>query len=278
MKLLVMSDLHAERCPFAVPADVTFDVAVLAGDVHSPGRLVAQKLRSPTRIPEKPIVLVAGNHEYYGGVLHEECGLMQRQALCHDINFLDGNQVVIGGVRFLGCTLWTDFMLRISQPVPKTPGLLVSDQEQGLLHSGQYVEDYRRIQIQHQSPHMFGGGAVPLKPADTLLIHQRERQWLLAQLSTPLDGPTVVVTHHAPHRNSLAPKFAAEWYATAFVNELPDEFFKVPVLWVHGHTHTSFDYRVGNCRVVCNPRGYLASDGSFENSAFDPSFVVEIET
>lgn len=29
-----------------------------------------------------------------------------------------------------------------------------------------------------------------------------------------------------------------------------------PMLWVHGHTHEAFDYRIGNTRVIVNPRAY----------------------
>ena len=46
-------------------------------------------------------------------------------------------------------------------------------------------------------------------------------------------------------------------------------------LWVHGHTHDSFDYRVGATRVVCNPRGYVR-DGVQENAHFDPALVVDV--
>ncbi|WP_436316973.1 hypothetical protein [Variovorax sp. LjRoot84] len=64
-------------------------------------------------------------------------------------------------------------------------------------------------------------------------------------------------THHPPHHGSLAQHYAEDWVSGAFVIELPEAFFDVPVLWVHGHTHQSFDYRVGSCRVLCNPRGYV---------------------
>ena len=46
-------------------------------------------------------------------------------------------------------------------------------------------------------------------------------------------------------------------------------------LWIHGHTHDSFDYRLNGTRVVCNPRGY-AKDGANENPLFDAGFVIEI--
>ena len=33
-------------------------------------------------------------------------------------------------------------------------------------------------------------------------------------------------------------------------------------LWIHGHTHDSFDYVVNGTRVVCNPRGIRAEMAS----------------
>ncbi|BEP38497.1 hypothetical protein GmRootV59_54220 (plasmid) [Variovorax sp. V59] len=61
-----------------------------------------------------------------------------------------------------------------------------------------------------------------------------------------------------------------------FVNEMPIEFFQEPVLWVHGHTHDSFDYQVGGRRVACNPRGYMNWHGKFENRDFNPGLVIEV--
>jgi hypothetical protein len=41
----------------------------------------------------------------------------------------------------------------------------------------------------------------------------------------------------------------------------------------HGHTHSSFRYKIGECRVVCNPRGYFPME---INPNFDPNFEIEI--
>ena len=42
-------------------------------------------------------------------------------------------------------------------------------------------------------------------------------------------------------------------------------------LWIHGHTHTVFDYVVSGTRIVCNPRGYPK-----EPTGFRPDFVVTV--
>lgn len=278
MKLLVLSDIHTEHHPFELAPGLDFDVAILAGDIGSPGSGAPQKMRGAMRFPTKPILWIAGNHEYYERELQHEAKLMRTAAKSQDIHFLDSDAIVIDGVRFLGCTLWTDFKLRISMPgLPDEPEILVSDWERGMRQSGRYVADYSSIRNE-RSRRVGVLGRERLHPMDTLKMHRRQRRWLLQQLSMPFAGPTVVVTHHAPHRNSLAPKFAMEWLSTAFINELPPEFFEVPVVWVHGHTHTNFDYQVGRCRVVCNPRGYMNWHGDLENPNFDPELVVEIDT
>lgn len=76
----------------------------------------------------------------------------------------------------------------------------------------------------------------------------------------------------------MASAYATDWVSGAFVSELPEEFFEVPVLLIHGHTHASFDYWIRNCRVVCNPRGYmLRRNGQVpEKESFDPALVVEV--
>jgi len=174
--------------------------------------------------------------------------------------------VVIGDVRFLGCTLWTDFELRID--MAKGPR---SDRAHAIATAQQAMADYRTIGWQDR------GTPRRLTPHDTLRLHQQHRAWLQLRLAEPFDGPTVVITHHGPHRGSLAPRFAADWVSAAYLSELPPSFFQVPSLWLHGHTHSSHDYRVGQCRIVCNPRGYqTAAMPRPENSAFRADFVVAL--
>lgn len=285
MKLLVLSDLHLEFSDLALPGGLAFDVAILAGDIVCPGsQAIAWARRSPALRCAKAVVLVPGNHEYYDRVMQDELALMRNEAepaRNPPIHVLDCDRVVIAGVRFLGCTLWTDFELRID-----TAEGPVSEPSRGIAAARRSMLDYRTIELAGTEPAHAASvirkhalATRKLTPEDTLALHHTHRAWLARALAEPFDGPTVVVTHHGPHRASLAPRFANDWVSTAFISELPASFFDVPVLWVHGHTHTSFDYRVGHCRVLCNPRGYQAGQMVRpENIRFDPGLVVHVHT
>ncbi|MEJ8850820.1 metallophosphoesterase [Variovorax rhizosphaerae] len=273
MKLLILSDLHVEFEEFRLPKDLDYDVAILAGDIHSPGRLVAPWARA-TEFLQKPVIHVAGNHEYYDCQLENEQEAMRAASAEHGVHFLDCDEVVIDGVRFLGCTMWTDFALRIDvRGLPGKPARRISNRDRGMSEVGRALNDFRliwRSVVDGQE----SGDNRRLKPIDTLQIYRAHRSWLRRKLAEPFVGRTVVVTHHAPHRGSLAPRYADDWVSTGFVTEMQDEFFEVPALWAHGHTHDSFDYSVGNCRVVCNPRGYVRWTGAAENKSFDAAMVV----
>jgi len=267
MKLLILSDLHLEFAPFYPPQDIEADVVVLAGDISRPGHEVPLWTRRPSVFQHQEVIFVAGNHEYYGTDLQQERIQTLVEAMTSNMHFLDPGQVVLSGVRFIGATLWTDFALRVRAPVRAgQAGPLLADVNRAMEFAARSLNDFRLIQ---NNDDVFS-------PGQALALHWSEREYLLQTLRMPFDGPTVVVTHHAPHRSSLATRYQDDWLSPCFVSELPDEFFEVPRLWIHGHTHTSFDYRVGGCRVLSNPRGYPRAAKSFENPQFDPTLVIEL--
>ena len=74
----------------------------------------------------------------------------------------------------------------------------------------------------------------------------------------------------------IHPRFADSLLNACFVSDASRLLRADRVsLWIHGHTHDSFDHLVNGTRVVCNPRGY-ARGGVNENPAFDASFIVEV--
>lgn len=111
MKALILSDLHLEFAPFEPAPDLEFDVVILAGDIHSPAKRAVQWAADTFR--GKSVVYLPGNHEYYDGRLDTTLAEARRAADGSNVHVLDGDELVIDGVRFLGATLWTDFALAI---------------------------------------------------------------------------------------------------------------------------------------------------------------------
>jgi len=82
------------------------DVVILAGDIARPAEAIAW-----ARGFAKPVLCVPGNHDFYGGSIPSTVHQLKQLCDRSDIHGLDNDEAVIGGVRFLGATLWTDFLL-----------------------------------------------------------------------------------------------------------------------------------------------------------------------
>lgn len=276
MKIAVYSDLHLEFWRpgqgFGPPVGLEADVVVLAGDISRPGTRAVQAATELFRSgqgqgPHPELVLVPGNHEYYRCELAAERAAMQKAAQVAGVHLLDKACTVLHGVRFIGATLWTDYELPV-----KVGSQWLSRRERAMRVAGRSLNDHRFIDLETDE------GRRTFLPQDALELHRQERAFILGQLQQPFDGPTVVVTHHLPRLESVVERYQADWLSPAFASRLPDDAFQVPSLWIHGHTHDSLDYRVGNCRVVCNPAGYPRpmSPNGLENDRFDTALVVEL--
>ena len=249
MKLNILSDLHLSVGWLDRPRNDA-DVVVLAGDIARPRESVAWALGF-----DKPVLYVLGNHEFYGGSIEGTADELKRLCAGSHVHVLDDDETVIDGVRFLGSTLWTDFML---------------------FGDGDAAAQRWRVRATScaiSAASGTGGATSALfTPEDSAALFERHADWLDRRLDAAHAGPTVVITHHAPSRQSIHPRYAESLLNACFVSDaehLVDG--DRAQLWIHGHTHDSFDYSLHGTRVVCNPRGY-AKAGVNENPRFDPDF------
>ncbi|HQX58813.1 MAG TPA: metallophosphoesterase [Burkholderiaceae bacterium] len=254
MKIALMSDLHLSVQPMVAP-HIDADVLVLAGDLHRPAGAIAWA----RQFGATPTLFVAGNHEFYGADLIGTMHALRTQAEGSSVRVLEQDVWYHQGVRFLGCTLWSDYRLFDS----------AEQREQGLQQAAAMVRDFSRIRVAADFDDLF-------TPAVAQLLFDRSVAWLERQLAVPHQGPTVVITHFAPSRGSIATRFVGSPLNACFVSDLQAQIERwQPALWLHGHVHDSCDYQIGHTRVVANPRGY-APKGVVENPRFDPSLVIEL--
>ena len=252
MKLQIFSDLHADVArPRAISVAPDIDAVIVAGDICEGAESGFARLRQIVPM-QLPIIMVMGNHEYYRRHLASELAAARLAAPLYGVHILENDIVTMGDVRFIGCTLWTDYAL-------------YGDPQRAMQAAAHGLNDHRRINWSKRPWRRFG-------PQEAWRLHQQSRAFIETTLATPFEGPTVVVTHHAPHPRSVHPRYQSNLLNAAYASDLTEviETGK-PTLWIHGHTHHGFDYRVGATRIVCNPNGY-----GVENDGFNPALVVEI--
>lgn len=235
MKIQLASDLHLfHNRTFDFPATDS-DVLILAGDI-APGIHSINFAQRTADKHEKPVLFVAGNHEYYFQNyvrLHNAFTNISRTS--ENVFFLDCQAFDFLGVRFIGATLWTDYLLdqRFSQKS-------VMDA------AATYMNDHIYIR---------SGLEGNFTPDHALTLHSKARAFLRTELAKPFNGKKVVITHHAPSLKCAHPAFGINPTAGAFISDCEDLILQAD-LWVFGHTHANVDMQVGQCRLISNQRGY----------------------
>lgn len=221
MRIWTVSDLHDDHNAklvgtYDLPDDVEADVVVIPGDID--GRFSRAGLRwleRQRRRIDLPFVVLPGNHCMWRGSLDLEIGRFHDRLQSTGIHVLDGNSIVLGGTRFVGGTLWTDY------------AVYHGDREMAAEAATTYMNDFRYIRS--------NAYAYRLRPAHLAAEHDRHRAAIEATLRTPFDGPSVVVTHHAPSPRSLITGRATEALDGAYASNLEDLIRRLePDLWIHG--------------------------------------------
>ena len=204
------------------------------------------------------MLYVPGNHDFWhdrGGdryTLADQIDRGRDLAARRGVRLLIDDAATIGGVRFLGATLFTDLRLDTWSAT------------NGARTAQRGMNDYKRIRRRRSGHHKY------VRPDDLMAsLHRASRSWIDDRFDEPWSGPSVVVTHRAPHPNSLPHDLdLAHCYASDLSRLIHG---RQPDLWVHGHVHARADYLVGATRVLCNACGHVE-----EATGFDPGFTVAV--
>ena len=279
MNIQLLSDLHLESNPHFTTRPVPgADLLVLAGDIGSyqnGSQLLTLGIAdfglarfSPLPVAQggaawpTPVFFIPGNHEYDGLDFDEAHARLR--AACERLGmvWLERQTVLLQGVRFIGCTLWTDFDALTTERA-FTGEVTLAEQ---LKLRGKAL---RAANFYLKKNHSLRDG-VPLLADAVREQGLASQAWLRQALAVPFEGKTVVVTHFAPSLRSADPRYGLSPGTAGFCNAL-DDLLPLAQLWLHGHLHCPNDYVHNGCRVVANPLGYARKG---EQAAFKPDFLV----
>jgi hypothetical protein len=272
VKIQLMSDLHLEGHPHYRPrvaADA--ELLVLAGDIGSyqRGSQLQDRDFGLARFSPKlgawpvPVLYVPGNHEYDNLDFDETHQRLRETCERLGITWLEREQLVLGDLRFVGTTLWSDFDALTRRPGEPEPTL----QEALKLRA----KGFRAANFYVQKAAAMRNGTMMLAEGwrEQALVCEA---WLRDALAHPFDGTTVVVTHFAPSLRSHDPRYGVNAATAGFCNSLEDLLPRAQ-FWLHGHLHCPNDYVEQGCRVLANPLGYAAKG---EQDGFRECFVIDL--
>ena len=278
MNIQLLSDLHLESNPHFTTRPVPgADLLVLAGDIGSyqnGSQLLTLGIAdfglarfSPLPVAQggaawpTPVFFIPGNHEYDGLDFDEAHARLRTACERLGMVWLERQTVLLQGVRFIGCTLWTDFDALTTERA-FTGEVTLAEQ---LKLRGKAL---RAANFYLKKNHSLRGG-VPLLADAVREQGLASQAWLRQALAVPFEGKTVVVTHFAPSLRSADPRYGLSPGTAGFCNAL-DDLLPLAQLWLHGHLHCPNDYVHNGCRVVANPLGYARKG---EQAAFKPDFL-----
>ena len=251
MKLSLVSDLHVDfdkAIQLELPGGETL---LLAGDLCEVDYLSTVKPRLMAQLSKyDQIIAVLGNHEHYNYNFEET--FKRYQQILPEVELLENSWTQLSSeVILFGATLWSD--LDKGNPLVEM--------------NTRNWSDYKHIRV----------GGRKLRSQDTLLAHKTSIAALYACLEAFPDKKVIIMTHFLPSKKSVHPRYDMSLDNWFFYSELEDIILNNPniVVWCHGHTHDTFDYMIGDCRVICNPRGYVTSYKT-EATGWNPNFTFEI--
>lgn len=270
MKFDFCSDLHLDfdresnRALERFPV-VRAPVLILAGDIVEISVLKGKRTALKTQVENfftwvsanyTTVLYVMGNHEFYDAELNY--GIQNLRTIftklgLHNIQVLENSTSEFDDTIVFGATMWTS--LRNSNP--------------NVINAVQnYMQDYRYIRYVDAYY-----DRTVITPEYTIALHRSTMNAMRKFIKEPCTKHRVIVTHHAPHVQSIERCYRGMAATDAYYEELFDLVFDSGVhSWVHGHTHSNSDYLINHTRVLANPRGYWGSEtlaNEFNVKTFD---------
>lgn len=265
MNIRLVSDIHLEFGYLNLPVleGEENDILVLAGDVGLASKSITY-MPFLEEVSERfqDVIYILGNHEHYHGSIKRSLDKIKHEidfhGDIHNVHVVNNEVVRIGQVSFVCSTMWASYE-KGSPMAFYDANLWMNDHK--IIRTGPKNEPYRQ----------------KFKAEDAYEEYLEAINFIFPAIKEEkAKGQKVcVVTHHGPSWQSVPERFRHGEFAKlngAYVSDLDEDIIDAdPDLWVHGHTHDSFAYEIGETAVICNPRGY---HGHEINPDFNPELRI----
>jgi Icc-related predicted phosphoesterase len=286
MKIALASDVHLEFGPLEINNTDAADVLILSGDIcvarDLGNRDVHNLLGEHTKSHRyhtffeycasqfDHVIYIAGNHEHYNGDYATSIShLKSKLGYLKNLHVLEKETITLGDTTFVCGTLWTDMNKEDPRTLSSIRGMM---NDYRVIRNSSKKVTFKSYMPDPENPDKdiftFQERDATFRPEDTVEDHKAMLNVIREAVAENPAGKFVVVGHHSPSKLSTKPQYQDDVIVNgAYSSDLSELMLDHPQikLWTHGHTHHEFDYMIGTCRVVCNPRGY---DG-YEQQAVD---------
>lgn len=270
MKLQILSDLHLDinnKHPFSLADSDTFTVICgdISGFMSDTVKWIGENVKQG--------VFVEGNHIGYNFSKHSiqyiQQKLEEQFPISANVSYLNDMYKVVDDVVFVGGILWTDY--RLGGEVMRVWNMQIAES---------YMNDFKYNHYNiagtlDNYDNENGATVRRLRPRNCETMHYKTLNAIKYACEQFPDKKIVVVTHHAPSDKSIGERYVKSKANASYASDLSEFIMNHPniKLWCHGHIHSNSDYMIGDCRVICNPRGYEMYK---ENKDFNSRFIIEI--
>jgi predicted phosphodiesterase len=277
MKIALASDVHLEFGPLEINNTDGADVLVLSGDICVAHNLTDRDVHDLVGEHTKSrgyhqffehcasqfdhVIYIAGNHEHYNGdYVTSIPHLKSKLSYLKNLHVLEKETITLGDVTFVCGTLWTDMNKEDPRTLSSIQGMM---NDYRVIRNSSKKVTFKSYMPDPENPDKdfftFQERDAKFSPADSVADHRDMLAVIRAAVAENPAGKFVVVGHHSPSKLSTKPEYERDVIVNgAYSSDLSELMLDHPqiCMWTHGHTHHEFDYVIGTCRVVCNPRGY----------------------
>lgn len=249
MRIQFVSDLHLEMAANAAwlqlhPLEVTGDILVLAGDTAYLEEGIPNWFLNWTSTSYQQVLLIPGNHEYYHYGDIAKRGDSWKRLLRENVGYYYNKVVTIEDTDFILSTMWSHI-----------PAVEMFQVQRGL-------NDFYQILCNDNR----------LVPDNFNAEHERCKQFIMKSIAESKSKHIVVVTHHLPTLQAVAPQHQGSTLSSAFAVEMGHFIAESRIdYWIYGHSHTNIDTEIGKTKIVSNQLGYIAhreQHNGFNNSRY----------